>query len=576
MTKKVFGPPHAVISLTRLGYRYFRILIKASPESQERLIMTFSKHPNVGWIFRARGYFTIGVGFWAKDNAEINDISQKVRSMLESNDTIVQQSELTYLVSFGNRPSRGAGGPYTLVDSVQNSTALTPIEDDYIKLIAMDSSLSTSEYARILNTPESNLMRIEAKLKSDGVVLGIQERMHYSGIYCKVFLDSLSATSPNALESLTDLLWVDTRCVYFGKANSKYDIEFEIVVGKMSDLGKVLKKFSDTKVAIITENCYTNLYPGSKVANVKEIRDALVDATGTRIDLGNSKLWYLNHSGAEAYLNIYKGNKEYFESMEDGEIRLFPVLAEYLHTRFTSNTHYSVIDIGSGDGVKGKFFIKALGEDSVKAYYPLDIQHIELSAALGVHESGKYAKHPTFLSIENIDARFPLSVRKGERCVYVFFGGTYGNFKPEVLHPHLAKLLHGSETLLVTMPIVDNGVTDEEIIATYTGAQFDQVVVGPLLQVGFERSDFKPNPTYPHMVAHFEMNERRLISKLVLAKDVVKVDRQFKAGTEFLITSSWKPTLKEFHAALSKDFEAKKIFSNNTTAVAVIEANIGV
>jgi uncharacterized SAM-dependent methyltransferase/DNA-binding Lrp family transcriptional regulator len=566
----VFGPPHAVLNLSRIGYRYFRIYIKASPNSQERLIETFTKHPNVGWIFRARGYFNIGIGFWAKDNAEINDISQKMRGVLSGTDEIVGQSELTSLIGFGNRVVTGSGGPYTILDSTLHQRALSPIEDDYIKLLAIDSSLTTLEYSKILNTSEKIIEETLKNLRETGIIIGYQERLNYPGYYCKVFIDSVSAKNSIVSEKLEEKLWTDPQCVYIERANAKYDIEFEIVLKKISDLKKYVKDFSDVKTAIVTENCYTNLYPINKVANVKEIKDSLKEKTGAVIDLRNSKLWYLNHTGAEAYLDMYKGNKDYFETMEHGELKLYPEVASYIRTQYKEKK-FNFVDIGSGNGMKARNFIETLGENVVKAYYPIDIQPIELAVALGAHTKGNYAKHPTYLDIENIHARFPLKDMLGERQIYLFTGGTYGNFEHSVINSHLKGLLQSKSTLVVTMPIIVRGKSDADIIKSYSGLTFDRLVLGPLLQAGFSAEDFVVNKQYPEMHAHFEMRDRNLISELILKHDVTIDERKYQKGTKFEITTSWKPTFDEFKKALEKDFVIKKMFSNKDIAIAVIE-----
>ncbi|MEI9966554.1 MAG: hypothetical protein WDN67_02810 [Candidatus Moraniibacteriota bacterium] len=92
-------------------------------------------------FFYAEGYFNLAVGIWAKDNAEINDVSQQVRNILSPDDEIIFQSELTSLYSFGNRPVSGNGEPMCIVDSTLSPINLAPLEIDYLKLVALDSSL---------------------------------------------------------------------------------------------------------------------------------------------------------------------------------------------------------------------------------------------------------------------------------------------------------------------------------------------------------------------------------------------------------------------------------------------------
>ena len=56
----------------------------------------------------------------------------------------------------------------------------------------------------------------------------------------------------------------------------------------------------------------------------------------------------------------------------------------------------------------------------------------------------------------------------------------------------------------------------------------------------------------------------------MLAKDVTVFSKTFEKGTTFQFTTSWKPTLDEFRAALEHSFVVEKMFSNNDMAIAVI------
>ncbi len=570
-TNSTFGAPYAVLNLSKIGLRYFRMGIKASPASKKRLVALFSNHSNVGWIFDATGYFNLAVGIWAKDNAEINDVSQQIRNGLDPKDEIVFQSELTSLYSFGNRPVTGSGAPMCIVDSTVHPIELTPVEIDYIKLLALDCSLSAGEFAKLLNVSAREIASLHRKLVASGVIVGTQERIEYGKTYFKVFVDTLSRKYTNAEHDLIQMLWSDKACIYLERANSKYDLEFEVILQNKTKLKKYLKHFSNYRIAVLTKNAYTNLYPVNKVANLTEIKHTLLGQSGKLIDFRNSKLWYMGHSGAEAYLNVYAGNKKYFETMEQSELVLFKRIADAVKRR-SSNQIFQIVDIGSGDGLKGRAFIQTLGEDRVKAYYPVDIQPIELATALKAHTDGAYAKHPTLLDFERLASRFPLKTLPNEKQVSLFFGGTYGNFDHAKINTSIKPLVRESGMLLVSMPLARRGKTDKEIIESYVSESVDQIVFGPLSQLGFQRSDFEENRKYRGLIAHYAMEDRCLVTSLMLKRDVRIFDHSFKKGTTFKLTTSWKPTLEEFKHALEKDFVIDDMFHNQDMAIALISS----
>ena len=566
-----FGAPYAVINLSKVGLRYFRFMIKASPASKDQLVGHFLNHPNVGWIFSAQGWFNLAIGVWAKDNAEINDINSSLRELLGSGDEIVYQSELTSLYSFKNSSS-GAGRIATpILDSVFNPITLDPLQLDYLKLLTLDSSIPDAEMAEILGVQVSALASMRSKLEGEGVIVGYQERINYGGFYYKVFIDTLSATNPEALESLTKKLWSDPNCIYVEKANGKYNFEFEVILEKKSMIKEYIKGFSDHQIAILTENLYTNLYPLNKIANLKEIKDTVANQEGTSIDFRNSKLWYLNYRGADAYLNIYE-NKKYFELMNKSELDLFPEVVEYIKNDQRADS-YNVIDIGSGDGLKGRIFIETLGKGCTKAYYPVDIQPIELVTALKAHEEGSYAKSPVLLDIENLSARFPLKLHPNEGQIYVFFGGTYGNFKSQIINSYLKPLVSDpSAKLVISMPIRSEKKTEGEIIRSYSAKNMEDMAFGPLAQLGFALEEFEVNSKYPNLHMHVAMEDERIITSFILAEEKRVLGKDFEKGTIFKMTTSWKPTLEQVQEALSEDFSIEQIFSNDDMSIAVLSA----
>lgn len=568
---KVFGTPYAVINVSKIGLRYFRICLQVSENSKERLTQYFINHPNIGWVFSAEGWFNVGIGIWARSNSEINEISSGIRKELEPDDILIYQSELTSLHGFGNRPIDKGNKAMTIVDSVLGSIELLPVETDYLKVLTLDSSIPNKEMSELLNINVDEVQSLNNKLVNSGIIVGYQDRVNYAGIYYKVFIDSLSIKDGKTIEGVMEKLWKDTRCIYVERANGKYDVEFEIIVNSKSEITEYLNDFTDYQTAILTKNLYTNLYPLSKVANLKQIKDTLSSQTGSVIDFRNSKLWYLNYKATDAYLNIYE-NKKYFEVMEKSELDLFDEVIVYLKEHYPSE-NYSLIDIGSGDGLKAKVFFEKMNEKLIKAYYPVDVQPIELARVLQVHKDTEYAKHPVLLDIENLSTRFPLKLLPNEKQIYGFFGGTYGNFKNEVINSYLKPVFSDPSVIfMVTMPIVSETKTEAEIIDSYANPMIEDIFFGPLLQLGFVKENFVINKKKPELRAQISIEEKRLVSSFVLDESVTVSGRTFEKGTNFVMTSSWKPTLSEFKSALSEDFLVEKTFNNDSMAIALIKA----
>lgn len=569
MIHTTFGPQYAVVNLSKIGLRYFRIGILVDADSRDTLIQKLIHHPNVGWIFTAEGYCNLAIGLWAKDNSEINHVSSHIRSLLTSSDVLVFQSEVTSLYSFGNRPITGNSAPMCIVDSTLSTITLSPLQSDYIKLITLDYTYSDAYLATLLNVSEVDIAGLKKDLVAKGVIVGRQERMQYGGTYYKLFIDSSTLDRGYSENKLITDLYADNACIYLVRANDKYNIECELVVENVSELEKYTKHISDYKIITMTENVYTNLYPVSKVANVKAIADTLFAADGPMIDMRNSKLWYLNYDGAQAYLDIYTKNAQYKETMGQGEVKLFPELVEYLKHAYPG-TRWNIGDIGAGNGMKARAFAEILGEENVKSYYPIDIQPIELAAAVHAHAGVSYAVHPVLLDIENLGSRFPLPHMPQEKDIQLFLGGTYGNFQSRIINPLLRVVVREGNLLVVIMPIFVESKSDVEIMNSYRSESVNTIVFSLMSQLGFVYDDFTNNPRFPEMISHMNIEDRRLVTSLNLSRDVKIENKIFRKGTQFKCTTSWKPTLEQFKSALEEHFIIDTLLHNEDMALAVI------
>lgn len=563
-----FGEPYAILNISKLGFRYFRIGLQLSEHSLEILTDKFKSHPNIGWIFASHGWCNLLLGIFARDNAEINDISASVRQMLKADDKLVFQSELTSLYSFGNRPIDRSNQAMPIIDAIYQPLDFSPLELDYVKLLTMNSAIPQTEMAAILSISLKQLQSLEEQLKKRGVIVGYQERIDYGDKHWKVFIDTSSKVTATAAEDLIESLWQDPACIYVERANAKYDLEFEVVVDSEEQLDQYVSEFTTFQSIQLTRNLYTNLYPLSKTANLVEIKKALNQQDSNIVDLRNSKLWYLNYQGAQGYLNIYD-HRAYFETMEKSELDLFDDVIASLKAKYPQAL-FHVIDIGSGNGLKAKLFIEKLGEEKVKAYYPVDIQPIELAAALHAHQLGSYAKHPTLLDFESLGSRFPLKLLPGEFQIFLFLGGTYGNYPSNVINNYLVPLISNSSLVFVAMPVRAAERTDEDIIASYTSSNIEDVAFGPLIQVGFEKKDFARNPQSPDLHVIPIIENGRLVTTMQLKKDVIVLEKTFAKGTVFKFTTSWKPSLQEVRDAFETHFDIDQMVHNKDMSLSLL------
>lgn len=560
----------APINMSKLGFRYFRILIESKLFSQ-KFIQDLIHHPNTGYVFLGTGWSgkkqLLGIGIWAINNAEIADISQHIRAKMPRSYKVVYQSELTRLEYFTkNEHGRIA---MVLLDELENKIKLTPLELDYLKLISTDSQLEALEYSALLNINLTETCKIEQKLKQEKILYDLVPNLQLPNGYTKIFVDT-TAIAVEQIDILTNKLKQDVNCVYLARGNGLYNLEFEYVITDRQAFKQTYKLLLQRSREVkFTNNLFTNLFPQSKFVNTKLAQNEfkkMIKPNTTYYDLRNSKLWYISHEGAKSYLNVYS-NSKYKKSMQAPETELFSEVSANIID--SNNTLYNFIDLGSGDGDKGKALIQALGENNIKSYFPVDIQEIELSQAIKTHEGSLYSIHPTLLDFNTLSSRFPIAKNSRETNIYALLGGTYGNFKHQTINKYLEPLLESPDDyLLISMGIRDK-TSKEKILAAYYNNTVETVCSSVLKQIGFKYEDFKSNEEQPKMKAHLQFEDNRVVAYFILKTTVQLFGHIFIAGTQFDILTSWKPTKQEFKNAVEESFTIKYLASNGAFATAI-------
>lgn len=557
------------LNLSKLGFRYFRVVFE-SKQFSNKFINYVVSHPNTGYVFEGSGWSgkkrLLGIGIWATSNSEIADISTNIRSIIPSSYKVVYQSELTRLEYFAEID--GSRKTMSLIDELEQKISLSPLELDYLKLLSVDGALSIKERAAILNLSVQNTEDIDDKLRKERVFYGVFPNGPLPVGYTKYFVDT-TALKHEMVEEFFALLKQDRDCIYLARGNGIYNVEFEYVV-KDSEVFKIRygKFLMHSKAIVFDKNIYTNLFPQSKSLNTKIVQEKFIElakVSDKHFDFSDSELWYVNHEGTQSYLDIYD-NAAYRQSMKSGEVELF---SKAVASFKDLNNQYNLIDLGSGDGKKGKELISVIGDAEVRSYFPVDVQELELSQAVREHTDAAYLVQPTILDFSKLAARFPVTTRDNETNVYAFLGGTYGNFDSRKINQYLKPLLKTKKDVLLIGIAIRDFTSRSAIVKEYMNEKVQGVAFGVLKQIGFDKDDLESNSEKPELKLQMRWEGSRLRSGFTLRRNKLLHGLHIEAGATFNLTSSWKPTLAEFKEAVSRDFEIIDTPSNRSFAIAV-------
>jgi hypothetical protein len=181
------------LNLSKLGFRYFRIILESKQFSQ-KFIDYLVSHPNTEYVFEGSGWSgkkrVLGIGIWATSNSEMADMATNIRSVIPDSYKVVYQSELTRLEYFTE--VAGTRRPLTIIDELEQKMSLSALELDYLKLISVDGGLTALQRAALLNVSPADGEAIDKKLQMDKVFYGIFPDGALPPGYTKVFVDTTS------------------------------------------------------------------------------------------------------------------------------------------------------------------------------------------------------------------------------------------------------------------------------------------------------------------------------------------------------------------------------------------------
>jgi len=227
----------ALINTSHLGFRYFRMVLE-SKRFSKKFIEFLKHHPNVGYVIEGTGWSgkkkILGIGLWARNNAEINDISIHIRARMTVSYKLVMQSELTRLEYLQHNDSAAV-----IVDEFGEDKQYDAITLEILRLFSVDPNISIQEVARFVKKTEKEVGMIMQQLRDQGTWFGTTKHVPFDRSYYKFFIDT-TAISIGEIEDLLTRVRSDERSVYLSFGNDEYNLEIEVTT---DDIGKYVSEF---------------------------------------------------------------------------------------------------------------------------------------------------------------------------------------------------------------------------------------------------------------------------------------------------------------------------------------------
>ncbi len=226
-----------------------------------------------------------------------------------------------------------------------------------------------------------------------------------------------------------------------------------------------------------------------------------------------------------------------------------PAIAEALGEDVT------LIEPGSGDGIKARIILDALGA-AARAYVPIDIAAEQLAAV-----AADTAAHYPGLSVVPVAGDFnrPLDLpaeAKGENAAIFFPGSTIGNMEPDDAAAFLASLREstGARSLVIGVDLKKDVALLERAYDDPAGvtAAFNMNVLQRLnreLSASFDLSRFSHLARYDPVRGRIEMHLRSQADQTV---EIAGHAISFAAGETIHTESSYKYAPEEFQALCAR------------------------
>ncbi|MGK0208986.1 MAG: SAM-dependent methyltransferase [Patescibacteria group bacterium] len=271
-------------------------------------------------------------------------------------------------------------------------------------------------------------------------------------------------------------------------------------------------------------------------------------------NIADSKLWYLTPEQAKGYLDLDKDN-EYKNQI--GQRHHEDLVAQYAHELIDmiGDDNVNIIDLGCGDGIKGKKII-----DLIKSkipgkirYCPIDISGYLVEKAIETFSNADIKEVVEFQynisDFENLENITPL-LRKGkfQKNVILLFGNTLGNFEINEFLYEIRSSMRHNDIFIVDAAINDNKQS-ERAKSYANNKNFYKFLVHIPLQIGLDAKDVK-------FQARFRNKRIEIYFTLLSDKKISFQDKKilFKKEEKIIVAVAYKYEKSELLTFLNMHF----------------------
>lgn len=239
---------YIVIDNTKIGLDYYRIFLKLQNlQKSEEIVNYCNKNPNIAFLGILDGAWNLGIGIWARDILEVNEILKnfiyKFGNYILDKDisigTELRWFQQAYLLNKKEAKEIITGGKL-------NPVKIDKMDKELLILLTKNARESILNLSKKLNLSERAIAYRIKQLEKKKIILGYRAKIDYKKLGYfnhKVFFYFKNLKKENERTFIFYLNQLPS-CIYITKIIGKADLECEI-------LAKTRKEFFDIMQEII-------------------------------------------------------------------------------------------------------------------------------------------------------------------------------------------------------------------------------------------------------------------------------------------------------------------------------------
>lgn len=245
---------YSIINMSRLGYMNNRFFIKFrndDPETEEKIISFFVKHPKYWWVDSMDGFRDLGIGSWEKTllncHAQKEELLSKfkpyIKEIEQSMYTVFQIYRRAYLVNKKVKDTKA-------INYVTNETVtIDEIDKKILSCIADNARLSTIEIAQKTGTTAMIVTYRLKKMIQHKVIEGFRAMIDLNKIGYYWYKIEFMLKDYVKKEAMLQYFAVHPNIVYAYESTGQTDLEVELEVESYEKFREILdelrEKFKD-------------------------------------------------------------------------------------------------------------------------------------------------------------------------------------------------------------------------------------------------------------------------------------------------------------------------------------------